>query len=47
MQRDGRQITVTVTADGDENTVGHAGAALLGEAADRVGLTRALSEVEE
>ena len=44
VQRDGRQITVTVTADGDENTVGHAGAALLGEAADRVGLTRALSD---
>jgi len=34
---------VTVTADGDENTVSHAGAALLGEIADRVGLTGALS----
>jgi len=44
VQRDGRQITVTVTADGDENTVGHAGAALLVEAADRVGLTGALSD---
>jgi hypothetical protein len=44
VQRDGRQVTVTVTADGDENTVNHAGAALLAEAADRVGLTRALSD---
>jgi Transposase DDE domain group 1 len=44
VQRDVRQITVTVTADGDENTVSHAGAALLGEMADRVGLTRALSD---
>jgi hypothetical protein len=43
VQRDGRQITVTVTADGDENTVSHAGAALLAETADRVGLTAALS----
>ena len=43
VQRDGRQITVTVTADGDENTVSHAGAALLAECADRLGLTRALS----
>jgi hypothetical protein len=42
VQRDGRQITVTVTADGDENTVTHAGAALLAETADRVGLTAAL-----
>ncbi len=43
VQRDGRLVTVTVTADGDENTVSHAGAALLAEAAERVGLTRALS----
>ena len=43
VQRDGRQVTVTVTADGDENVVGHAGAALLAETADRVGLTGALS----
>lgn len=43
VQRDGRQVTVTVTADGDENTVSHAGAVLLVEAADRVGLTAALS----
>jgi hypothetical protein len=43
VQRDGRPITVTVTADGDENTVTHAGAALLVECADRVGLTWALS----
>ena len=45
VQRDGRQVTVTVTADGDENVVGHAGAALLAETADRVGLTGALSDV--
>jgi hypothetical protein len=43
VQHDGRQITVTVTADGDENTVSHAGAALLAETADRMGLTSALS----
>ena len=43
VQRDGRQVTVTVMADGDDQTVSHAGAALLAEAADRVGLTRALS----
>jgi hypothetical protein len=43
VQRDGRQVTVTVTADGDENTVSHAGAALLAETADRLGLTGALS----
>src|SRR3954453_7083467 len=43
VQRDGRRVTVTVTADGDEKTVSHAGAALLGEIADRVGLTGALS----
>ncbi len=44
MQRDGRLVTVTVTADGGENTVIHAGAALLAEAADRLGMTEALSE---
>jgi len=44
VQRDGRPITVTVTADGDEQTVSHAGAALLAETADRLGLTGALSE---
>ena len=43
VQRDGRQVTVTVTADGDDQTVNHAGAALLAETADRLGLTRALS----
>jgi hypothetical protein len=43
VQRDGRSITLTVTADGDEQTVSHAGAALLTEAADRLGLTAALS----
>jgi hypothetical protein len=42
VQRDGRSFTVDVTADG-EGLVSHAGAALLGEAADRLGLTRALS----
>ena len=43
VQRDGRQITVTVRADGDDQTVNHAGAALLAETADRLGLTGALS----
>jgi hypothetical protein len=43
VQRDGRQVALTVTADGDDQTVNHAGAALLAETADRVGLTRALS----
>jgi hypothetical protein len=43
VQRDGRPVTVTVRADGDENTVAHAGAALLAEVADRLGLTAALS----
>jgi hypothetical protein len=42
VQRDGRSFTVEVTPDG-EGLVSHAGAALLGEAADRLGLTRALS----
>jgi Transposase DDE domain group 1 len=43
VQRDGRQVTLTVRADGDDQTVSHAGAALLTELADRIGLTRALS----
>jgi hypothetical protein len=43
VQRDGRSFTVEVTSDG-EGLVSHAGAALLGEAADRLGLTRALSQ---
>ncbi len=43
VQRDGRQVTVTVRADGDDQTVNHAGAALLAETADRLGLTGALS----
>ena len=42
MQRAGRNFTVDVAADG-EGLVSHAGAALLGEVADRVGLTRELS----
>ena len=43
VQRDGRSFTVEVTPDG-EGLVSHAGAALLAEAADRLGLTRALSQ---
>ncbi len=43
VQRDGRSVTATVTADGDDQTVSHAGAALVAEVADRLGLTRALS----
>jgi hypothetical protein len=42
VQRDGRRFTVEVTPDGD-GLVSHAGVALLTEAADRVGLTAALS----
>ena len=42
VQRDGRSFTVDVMADGD-GLVSHAGAALLAETADRLGLTRALS----
>jgi hypothetical protein len=42
VQRDGRRFTVEVTPDGD-GLVGHAGAAPLAEAADRLGLTAALS----
>ncbi|HYB25579.1 MAG TPA: IS1380 family transposase [Solirubrobacteraceae bacterium] len=40
--RDGRQVTVEVTADG-AGLVSHAGTALLGQVADKVGLTRMLS----
>ena len=43
VQHDGREFTVEVTADG-EGVVSHAGAALLAETADRIGLTEALSE---
>ena len=43
MQRDGRSVTVTVSADGDERTVTHVGAALLVECAQRTGLESALS----
>lgn len=42
VQRDGRQFTVEVTADG-EGLVSHAGSALLAQVADKTGLTRALS----
>ncbi len=40
--RDGRPVTVEVTSDG-AGLVSHAGAALLGQVADKVGLTGALS----
>ena len=40
--RDGRPVTVEVTADG-AGLVSHAGTALLGQVADKVGLTSALS----
>ena len=43
VQRNGREFTVEVTADG-EGIVSHAGAALLAETADRIGLTEALSQ---
>lgn len=43
VQRNGREFTVDVTADG-EGIVSHAGAALLAETADRIGLTDALSK---
>jgi Transposase DDE domain group 1 len=42
VMRDGRPVTVEVTADG-AGLVSHAGTALLGQVADKVGLTRALS----
>src|SRR5205807_1730980 len=44
--RGARSVTVDVAADG-EGLVSHAGAALLAEVADRVGLTRELSGVLE
>jgi hypothetical protein len=40
--RDGRSVTVEVTADG-AGLVSHAGSAVLGQVADKVGLTHALS----
>ena len=42
VMRDGRVVTVEVTADG-AGLVSHAGSALLGQVAGKVGLTRALS----
>jgi hypothetical protein len=42
VQRDGRQFTVDVAADGD-GLVSHAGSALLAQVADKTGLTAALS----
>jgi DDE family transposase len=42
VMRDGRPVTVDVTADG-AGLVSHAGTALLAQAADKLGLTRALS----
>ena len=42
VMRDGRPVTVEVTADG-AGLVSHAGTALLGQVADKVGLTSALS----
>jgi Transposase DDE domain group 1 len=42
VMRDGRSVTVEVTADG-AGLVSHAGSALLARAADKLGLTKALS----
>jgi len=42
VMRDGRSVTVDVTADG-AGLVSHAGTALLAQVADKLGLTRALS----
>ena len=42
VMREGRSVTVEVTADG-AGLVSHAGSSLLGQVADTVGLTRALS----
>ena len=42
VQRDGRNVTVEVRADG-EGVVSHAGSALLAQIADKSGLTAALS----
>jgi hypothetical protein len=46
VQRDGRNVTVEVTSDG-EGLVSHAGSALLAQVADKSGLTKALSECLE
>ena len=43
VQRDGRDLKVVVTSDG-AGLVSHAGSALLSQVADKVGLTRALSQ---
>lgn len=43
VMRDGRQFTVEVVADGDDQTVSHVGASLLAATADRLGMTGALS----
>jgi hypothetical protein len=43
VQHDGRDLKVVVTSDG-AGLVSHAGSALLGQVADKVGLTRALSD---
>ena len=43
VMRDGRSVTVEVTADG-AGLVSRAGSALLGQVADKLGLTRALSK---
>jgi hypothetical protein len=42
VRHDGRDLKVVVTSDG-AGLVSHAGSALLGQVADKVGLTRALS----
>ena len=42
VMRDGRPVTVDVTADG-AGLVSHAGAALLAQVADKLGLTKGLS----
>lgn len=42
VMRDGRPVTVEVTADG-AGLVSHAGSALLAQVADKLGLTKALS----
>ena len=44
VMRDGRRFTVEVVADGDDQTVSHVGAGLLVATADRVGMTRVLSD---
>ena len=43
VQRDGRSFTVEVAADG-EGLVSHAGSALLGQVADKTGLSKALGQ---